>query len=287
MSVWTVLAPILALILGAPIGGLLKGIDRKISARMQGRVGPPILQPFYDFFKLWGKETIVANKAQLIFVWLYFLLVVAALVLLFMGQDLLMTLFVLGFGGVCLVAGAFSVRSPYSQFGGYRELLQILAYEPILLLTAVAIYLRIGTFQVSSILASGQPLLPYLPLAFIAVLIALTIKMRKSPFDIAASEHAAHQELVRGVYTEYSGRYYALIEITYWYELVFVLAFIALFWAVPLWIGVLIALACYLLELFVDNISARLTWRWMLRISWIGGVVLVLVNMIPWAGGWW
>jgi formate hydrogenlyase subunit 4 len=163
----------------------------------------------------------------------------------------------------------------------------MLAYEPILLLTAVAIFLRTDSFTVQSILDTPSNLLPYLPLAFIAVLIALTIKMRKSPFDISASEHAAHQELVRGVYTEYSGPYFALIELTYWYELVFILTFIALFWAHPIWVGVLIALGCYLFELFLDNITARLTWGWMLKLGGAVGVVLVLINMVPWVGGFW
>ena len=45
-------------------GNLLIGIDRKLVARMQKRVGPPILQPFYDFFKLCGKETIIPAAAS-------------------------------------------------------------------------------------------------------------------------------------------------------------------------------------------------------------------------------
>ena len=52
-------------LLFAAIGGLLlAGFDRKILARMQKRVGPPIVQPFYDFFKLMGKETIVPAAAN-------------------------------------------------------------------------------------------------------------------------------------------------------------------------------------------------------------------------------
>ena len=51
-------------------GMLLCGIDRKVVAKMQKRVGPPILQPFYDFFKLLGKETIVpAAASKVVFLW--------------------------------------------------------------------------------------------------------------------------------------------------------------------------------------------------------------------------
>lgn len=44
-----IISGIAYLILAPVIGGLLSGVDRKISARMQRRVGPPIMQPFYDF----------------------------------------------------------------------------------------------------------------------------------------------------------------------------------------------------------------------------------------------
>jgi formate hydrogenlyase subunit 4 len=268
-----------ALVLAPLVGGFLRGVDRKLTARMQGRIGPPVWQQFYDFFKLVGKTRAVTTKGALVWIWGYLLLTMLAVFMLFARQDLLIIFFILAFAGACLVFGAFSVRSPYSQIGGHREIMQMLSYEPILLLAAVAIFLQTGTFKVSGIFEHGEPLLLTLPLVFVAVLIALTIKLRKSPFDISASEHA-HQELVRGVYTEYSGRHLALIELTHWYELVLILAFVALFWAQPLWIGVLLALAVYFLELIVDNVEARLQWGWMLSISWAAGVGLILVNIL-------
>jgi len=268
-----------ALVLAPFVGGLLRGIDRKLTARMQGRIGPPIWQQFYDFFKLIGKARAATTKGSLVWIWGYLLLTMLTVFMLFAQQDLLIIFFILAFAGACLAFGAFSVRSPYSQIGAHREIMQMLSYEPILLLAVVAIFLQTGTFKVSGIFEYGQPLLFTLPLAFVAVLIALTIKLRKSPFDISASEHA-HQELVRGVYTEYSGRFLALIELTHWYELVLILAFVALFWAQPLWVGVLLALAVYFLELIVDNVEARLQWNWMLSISWAAGVGLILLNII-------
>ena len=59
-----VISVVLFLVLAPLVGGLLDGLDRKISARMQGRIGPPLLQPFYDVAKLWNKQMIVVNKAQ-------------------------------------------------------------------------------------------------------------------------------------------------------------------------------------------------------------------------------
>jgi formate hydrogenlyase subunit 4 len=271
--------PLVAFLLAPVAGGLLCGIDRRLTARMQGRIGPPILQPFYDFFKLWGKDTLVTTRENLVWAWGYLLLTMVAVFMFFFQQDLLIIFFVLAFAGACLIFGAFSVRSPYSHLGANREILQMLAYEPILLLAAVAIFLKTGTFMITGVFEFGEPLLPYLPLAFVAVLVALGIKMRKSPFDIAASEHA-HQEIVRGVYTEYSGRHLALIKLTHWFEIVLILGFIALFWAQPLWIGVVLALGMFVLELLIDNISARLRWAWMLGVSWVVGVGFIMANMV-------
>ncbi|MBE0466456.1 MAG: NADH-quinone oxidoreductase subunit H [Candidatus Desulforudis sp.] len=279
MSGYEWLIGLAALVFAPLLGGFLRGIDRKLTARMQGRIGPPIWQQFYDFFKLIGKARAVTTKGSLMWVWGYLLLTMLAVYMLFAQRDLLIIFFILAFAGACLIFGAFSVRSPYSHIGAHREIMQMLSYEPILLLAAVAIFLQTGTFKVSGIFEHDGPLLLTLPLVFVAVLIALTIKLRKSPFDISASEHA-HQELVRGVYTEYSGRFLALIELTHWYELVLILAFVALFWAQPLWIGVLLALGVYFLELLVDNIEARLQWSWMLSISWAAGIGFILVNII-------
>lgn len=276
---WPIVVAVAAVLLAPLVGGLLRGLDRKITARLQGRMGPPVIQPFYDFGKLVGKSCVVSSRASMAWAWSYFLLTLTAFTLFFLGQDLLVVFLILAFAGSALAFGALSSRSPYARFGANRELLQILACEPILLLAAVAIYFQTGNFTVYSVLEANQPLLPYLPLVFVAVLIALGIKMRKSPFDIAASEHA-HQELVRGVYTEYSGRFLALMELTHWYKIVLLLAFIALFWAQPLWVGVLIALGAYVLELWLDNISARLRWSWMLGVSWSLGVGFIVVNLV-------
>jgi formate hydrogenlyase subunit 4 len=270
---------VIATIVIAPIiGGLLFGIDRRITARLQGRFGPPILQPFYDFFKLLGKESIAVSKMQFVWIYSYMVLMIASLLCLVLQSDFFVLVFLLGFAGVSLVLAGFSTKSPYSHFGANRELLQILAYEPVLLLLAIGIYAQNGTFLISTIVSRQEPLLLSLWPLFIAVLYVLTIKMRKSPFDISTSHHA-HQEIVKGITTEYSGPYLALYELAEWYEIVLVLGIIVLFWANPIWIGLLIAFAAFLLELVVDNITARMTARWMVRLSWSVGLILGILNI--------
>jgi ech hydrogenase subunit B len=269
---------IVTVIVAPLVGGLLFGIDRRITARLQGRYGPPILQPFYDFFKLLGKERIAVSKLQFIWIYAYLVFMIASLLCLVLQSDFLVLVFLLGFAGVSLVLGGFSTKSPYSHFGANRELLQIMAYEPVLLLLAIGIYAQNGTFLISEIFNQSKPLLFNLWPLFIAVLYVLTIKMRKSPFDIATSHHA-HQEIVKGVITEYSGPMYALYQLAEWYEIVLVLGIVALFWTNPLWVGILIALAAFILELLIDNIAARMTAPWMVRLSWTVGLILGILNI--------
>ena len=81
---------VLAYLILAPfIGGLLDGLDRIISARMQRRKGPSILQPFYDLGKLFSKQLIAVNNVQLLLNLSYLVILMIAGAMLFAGADLL------------------------------------------------------------------------------------------------------------------------------------------------------------------------------------------------------
>ncbi|RCX12353.1 formate hydrogenlyase subunit 4 [Anaerobacterium chartisolvens] len=279
ISLASILTAVIAIIAAPVIGGLLTGIDRKVSARMQNRYGPPLLQPFYDFFKLLGKESITVNQTQMVYVLGHLFFAVASIVMLVLKSDLLMLIFILAFSGISLIIGAMSVRSPYSKIGAQREILQMMAYEPVLLLMVVGIYLTTKSFMIQSIFDHGTPLIYSLPLVFMAFLYVLTIKLRKSPFDFSTSHHG-HQELIKGLTTEFSGIQLAIIELTHWYDLVLLLGMIALFFANPIWVGILIALGSFFLEMVIDNISARMTWKWMLKATWLIGIGAAATNII-------
>lgn len=270
---------IILAVVGAPIiGGLLSGLDRRITARVQGRFGPPILQPFYDVIKLLGKQKNIVNYWQIFCVHIYLISSMLCVVLFAMQSDLLMIFFVMTIGAVFMVMGALSVPSPYSQIGAQRELMQMLTYEPLLVIVFVSMFFITGSFKIDDIIAYDRPLVLVLPLMYIVLSFALTIKLRKSPFDISASHHA-HQELVRGVLTEYSGPYLAIIEIAHWYEVVLILGICALFWTTS-WFGMLVLLVLtYLAEILIDNVMTRMTWRWMLTYVWGMGIGLSFMNL--------
>jgi ech hydrogenase subunit B len=269
----------LIIVIAAPLlGGFLTGIDRKVTARMQGRQGPPVVQPFYDTVKLFGKERIAVNNMQDIYVIAYMLFTAAAAVMLFTGQDLLMFVFVLAIGDVALIMGAMSTRSPYSRIGAQREIIQMMASEPVIIFVAVGAYLVNHSFMAYYVYLNSQPLIFSLPLLFIALLIILTIKMRKSPFDFSTS-HEGHQELIKGLTIEFSGFQLAVINIGEWFELVLLLGLVVMFCAQPLWVGIVLAAAAFFLEILVDNVCARTTWSWMLKFVGTVGFGLSIANI--------
>lgn len=276
-------------IIAAPLlGGLLDGLDRKISARMQGRKGPSILQPFYDVAKLTQKQLLSVNKFQLLMVMSYLFFVVMSGVLFFGGFDMLLCFFSLSTAAMFLILASTSTHSPFSTIGTHREMMQMMSYEPMVLLTAVGFYLATGTFQVGDIVKADFPAIVYTPGFFLGFVFVLSIKLRKSPFDLSTTHHA-HQEVVKGVTTEMVGVEYALTTITEWYENIFLFGVIGLFFvnSNPLsFIGAVVAvLVVFFVEILVDNTSARVKWQLMLKLAWgvtiiTGGLNLFILELI-------
>lgn len=276
-------------ILFAPfVGGLFVGIDRKISARMQGRFGPPILQPFYDVIKLFRKEFMVVNHAETFLIVIFFAFMVVTGALFFAGGDILLVIFALTLSGIFLLIAAYSTNSPYSNLGADRELLAMMAYEPMVLFTAMGFYLVVKSFAISDIVRAPLPAIVYMPGLFIGFVFILTFKFRKSPFDISTSHHA-HQELVKGLSTEFVGPTLAIMEIAHWYENVMLLGFVYLFFSwnnafSPL-VAIMVCLVTYFFEILVDNTFARVRWKMALGTTWIltgtaGFLNIVILSLI-------
>jgi formate hydrogenlyase subunit 4 len=281
-SVASIVFRVIAYVVLAPLaGGLLAGLDRKVSAWMQARVGPPVVQPFYDVAKLLRKEKIAVNRFQNFFVFLFFLFMIFTGSLFFAGASILIVVFVLVLAGLFFVLAGFSVNSPYSHLGAERELIQMMAYDPAVIILAIGFYVVTGSFNVGSIYQASREvyLIAYLPGIFAAYLYVLTIKFRKSPFDLSMSHHP-HQELVRGLTTEFSGPHLALIEIAHWYENILLLGLIYLFFAFNPLIGIGVSLLAYFAEVFVDNAFARVKWQVMFVSTWVFTIMAGVSNLI-------
>jgi len=264
------------LTLFAPIiGGLMFGIERVIRARMQSRMGPPILQPFYDFVKLMDKRPLMVHSFHASMGIMYFISTWFAMAVLMLGNSLLVAIFFHIISILALTIGAFSVRSSYSIMGAMRELIHLISYEPVVILMVVALYLVTGSFDIEKILTyDGIPLFQ-LPLVFIAFLGTIPMLLHKSPFDIAE----AHQEIIGGPDIEYSGPFYEAVYTGRWIEYVYVYFLVFLFGGSNYFVGALLVVFTFLLMIAVDNSTARLDYKKMLQFSWFILIPLSIFNI--------
>jgi NADH-quinone oxidoreductase subunit H len=217
------------------LGLFLTGLDRKIYARLQRRVGPPIYQPFIDMVKLSQKETVVPKTANYTVFRLAPLLgfagMLAAIAVipiagiysgLYQSGDLLVILYLLSAPALALVIGASASGSPYSSIGLSREISIMLAYEIPMLMVFFTVAMRVGMdlggtaiFSLSSIVnfqLSKGPLLLDLPMlpAFLAFLMCIPGTLGVVPFDIPEAE----TEITEGPLLEYSGMGLAMFKLT-------------------------------------------------------------------------
>ena len=219
-------------IFGVVFGLLYKGIDRKLVARLQSRIGPPIIQPFYDVQKLRVKENIVPKNAV---AWLFNLAPILSLttsiaLLLYLpiaGReaildgygDIILVLYLLALPSLAMILGGLSSSSPYATVGAQREMVMLMSYEFPLAIAVSAIVWRLtqfdaalDVFSVSTIAENSLwdvvgPLGAIgLLMIFIAVMAVVPGKLAKIPFDVSEAE----TEICGGLLVEYSGSNYAM-----------------------------------------------------------------------------
>ncbi|RKY40710.1 MAG: NADH-quinone oxidoreductase subunit H, partial [Candidatus Makaraimicrobium thalassicum] len=216
---------------GMVVGLFCKGIDRILAARMQYRVGPPLVQPFMDVKKLLVKESIVSNRAVK---WIFDLMPVVALsasiiILLYlplggMGPllegdgDVMLVLYLFIVPALAMILGGFSSGSPYAHVGSEREMIKLMSFELPLTVVIVSIVWLLSFMKVENAFSlsviSGNPVWGLVgPVGFMGLLLLLLIllfvvpgEMDVVPFDVPT----AGSEIAGGVLVEYSGRNLAL-----------------------------------------------------------------------------
>jgi len=230
-----IIGAIVIAFLGVVLGLFYKGIDRKLAARMQARVGPPIRQPFLDFFKLMIKENIVPQNAV---PWIFngapiMALVSSITILLYLPVgnippllsgygDIILIVYLLTLPAIGMVVGGFASGSPYANVGAQREMVMMMSYELPLVTAVVAlgwklsqVYPQLNVFSLAVI--NAHPIWGLVgPLGFIgAILLFITFaavtpgELSKVPFDAPEAE----TELAGGILVEYSGRNLALFSL--------------------------------------------------------------------------
>ncbi len=296
-------------------GMLLCGIDRKIVARMQKRVGPPLLQPFYDFFKLIGKETIVPAAASRTVFLIAPLVGLAALVVIqlfipiftfsaFSGMaDVIVILYLLLIPALASILGGAASGSPYAGVGLSREMVTIISCELPLVLVLLAVGKTVGnaigtglTFSLSDIAgyqaANGSLILKasMIPAA-IAMLMVIPGETGNHPFDAAEAE----TEICEGLLAEYSGAPLGVYKLTHAIKMLTLTSlFVALFLGgigtgILLVDGIIVFLLCVVITILtislVHAVTARLKIEQIFKYYWTVVSGLALISLVlAWYG---
>ncbi len=216
------------------VGFLYKGIDRRVEARLQRRVGPPLHQPVLDIAKLLTKETLIpetANRPAFLaapVIGFTGMAVCAAFIpvpgvyqgLTNMG-DLLVIFYLLPIPAIALMLGGSSSSSPFGAIGFSREMLMMLAYEVPLLAVLLSVAMLVGKgtgsgveFSLAEVIryqaVNGQlGINPIMIPALLAYLLFLPGTMGVVPFDIPEAE----TEIIEGPLLEYGGPLLAVYQI--------------------------------------------------------------------------
>jgi NADH-quinone oxidoreductase subunit H len=200
-------------------------LDRKIAARMQQRVGPPVFQPVADFIKMLGKEVIDPDGVD---PWLFDAIPVVALAAVMTAflyvpvtgrspfafpGDLVVVLYLLSLPTIALFLLGWLSRNVFSAMGGVRAVTQLFIYEVPFFLALLTPGIMAGSWSISEIVLWQQQnlWLAFLqPIGFIVALVGLQAKLERTPFDIPEAE----TELIAGPWTELTGRRLAFMHLT-------------------------------------------------------------------------
>jgi len=226
MTILTALARLLifpGLLFAVPAAWFFLWVERKAVALMQERVGPPFMQPFFDFVKLLGKDTPPRSGIAGLLMRAWPLIAVSAAagavgllpVLPSSGGfegDLILLLALLELPSVCIIAAGFSSRSIFGEIGSAREAALSVSYNIVFLLAIVSIAASQHTFRLEALATMHPSFLTVL--GILAILICLPAKLHINPFSLPNAE----QEIYAGPMTEYAGPELAMWELSHGLE---------------------------------------------------------------------
>mgnify|MGYP006285009851 CR=1 FL=1 len=283
-------------------GGLLSGIDRKLTAQVQFRKGPPILQPFYDFLKLLLVKETILPKHGAPFTFLLapvlavfgatiagtFILLPAFNITTGFEGDVIVIFYLLAIPSLSFVIGAMASANPLASVGASREMKLIIGYElTFILILAAIVYksgMQISIYDIIEQQKNGAFIGSISgALLFIAFLFVIQAKLGLVPFDIAEAE----TELAEGAFIEYSGPAYALIKLTK-YILFFVLPAFAIvlllggfnFSGIDILWSVLKIILMVLLITLIRNTNPRVKVGQAMRFFFLWMNILVIASIV-------
>ncbi|OGW81413.1 MAG: hypothetical protein A3G33_01015 [Omnitrophica bacterium RIFCSPLOWO2_12_FULL_44_17] len=294
--------------LTAVLGLFTSWVDRKVTARVQYRVGPPVLQPVFDVIKLLGKETLIPDGAsKLTFlaapvVGLSSVILVSTILWMnvihpqqtFLG-DLIVVLYLLTVPSMSIIMGGFASGNPLASIGSSREMKLILSYElPFVLAILVPVIHSHYSIRLGDILnmqsGSGVIIGNFSgSIAFIVALLCVQAKLGLVPFDMPEAE----TEIIGGPFVEYSGAGLAIFRLMK-NMLLFVMPFFLMilfmggirFDGIHIFNALLKYLGTVALITVIRNTNPRVRIDQALRFFWGPMTVLAIIAIILAYRGW-
>jgi NADH-quinone oxidoreductase subunit H len=277
------------LLFAIPAGWFYVWGEHKAVAILQRRIGPPLLQPFYDFVKLLGKRTPSRHgiDANLLRLWpaLSVLSMIGALALLpvfpmgrgFVGDTILLVA-LLEVPSICFIFAGFTTGSMYGEIGAIREAVLSVANNLVFLLSIVTIAVSGQTFRLADV--AGWSLNPGHWIGVFGILLCIPAKLRLNPFSTSSAE----QEIYSGPLTEYAGAALGLWEMAHGLEWVALTGFVSTLiipvggpWWFHLIAFVLLSFAQVLLLSTVSAATARFTLQSAIRFYWRWAAILAVL----------
>ncbi|MEO0074767.1 MAG: complex I subunit 1 family protein [candidate division WOR-3 bacterium] len=279
------------------VGLLLTWIDRKVTARIHWRVGPPWYQPFADFLKLLSKETLIPSGAHKVIFLLAPILSILAMtviaVMLFLMNffpeksfigDLIVLLYLFALPPLGLIIGGSASKNPLSAVGASREMTLYFGYElPFLAAILITVIKTNGLIQIGEIINFQHVNGPifYSISGIIAMIISLFViqaKLGYVPFDIAEAE----QEIMAGPILEYSGLALALFRLSKAMMFFLLPCFlVTIYWGgLTHWTAILKVLLLVVIIILIKNTNPRLRIDQALKFFWLILLPFAIIGII-------
>jgi NADH-quinone oxidoreductase subunit H len=281
----------------AVVGLFLTWIDRKVTARIHWRVGPPWYQPYADFLKLLLKETIIpegSSKVLFLLAPMFGLVAMSILAVMLFSMnlnpsgtfvgDLIVIIYLLALPPLGIMIGGAASKNPLASVGVSREMTQYFAYELPFLIAVASIILKAGgSIRFGDIILAQKATGPFLysisgVIAAIVILLSTQAKLGFVPFDIPEAE----QEIMAGPYIEYSGVALAIYKVVRAMMLFLLPLFLISvlwggfgdWWAIPKFLLIIV------LIVLIKNTNPRVRIDQALRFFWLGIGVLSVIGLV-------